>query len=245
MNLYTSGKYLEKNPTYHIEDSQYKCENFLKILKNNNFNFLDIKNIIDVGCGAGGILKNLSGKNLFNSNFIGYDINSDAITIAKANKNSEIKFYNQDYFTSNYYKKSDLVICADVFEHVDDETNFLKKLLNGSKYFLFNIPLDISLLTLLRKNCFKHTYNNVGHIHFYSKYSVLLKLEYCGFKIIDTIYAKNRLEHFTKDNISLKRILVMMPQYVIDKVSEDLSCSIFGGYSLVVLSENPNFNQLK
>ncbi|MDC0616160.1 hypothetical protein OAO77_02165 [Candidatus Pelagibacter sp.] len=31
--LYTSGEYILKNPTYHIEDSKFKSNNFIKILK--------------------------------------------------------------------------------------------------------------------------------------------------------------------------------------------------------------------
>ena len=241
MKLYTSKEYINKNPTYHVEDSKFKSDNFIKILKKNNFNSNKIKNIVDVGCGAGKILKFIKESNLFNSNYFGYDINKSAIEIAS--QNSEIKFYNEDYFSSEHYKKNDLAICADVFEHLDDEVKFLKNLLNGSKYFLFNIPLEISLLTLLRKNLFKESFNSVGHIHFYSKYSALLKLEYCGFNIIDKIYAKNRLLHFTKENLSLKKLLAIPPQYIIDKFSEDIACAIFGGYSLVVLAENPNFRQ--
>ena len=242
MSIYTDGKYLEKNPTYHIEDSSYKCRNFVKILKKSNLDFKTIKSIVEVGCGAGGILKHLYKSNIFNSEYIGLDINNDAIKIAKKNNISKIKFYNQDYFTSNYYKNSDLIICADVFEHIDENISFLKKLLTGGKYFLFNIPLEISLLTLIRKDfVFRHSFNEVGHLHFYSKYTALILLEYCGFEIIDNSYAKNRLEHSNKNEITLAKFLVMLPQYLIDKLSEDLSSSIFGGNSLVVLCKNPNF----
>ena len=39
MNLYTSSRYLKKNPTYHSEDSLYKYNNFIKILKKNKIPF--------------------------------------------------------------------------------------------------------------------------------------------------------------------------------------------------------------
>tara|TARA_S200000501_G_C20857470_1_gene758316 strand:- start:2772 stop:3281 length:510 start_codon:yes stop_codon:yes gene_type:complete len=155
---------------------------------------------------------------------------------------SNSRFYNQDYFTSNYFKKSDLIICADVFEHIYDYTDFLKKLLTDSRYFLFHIPLEISLLTLIRKDSFfRYNFSTIRHIHFYTKYTALLLLEYCVFKIIDNFFAKNRIEYFNKNKISFKRELDMFPQCFIDKLNEYLSCSIFSGYSLVFLCENLNF----
>jgi hypothetical protein len=113
----------------------------------------------------------------------------------------------------------------------------LKKLLNQSKYFLFNIPLDISLISLIRKNIFRQKFNDVGHIHFYSKYSILLQLEYCGYQIIDNIYAKNRLEYFSKKKFSIKSFLILPFQFLFDLINEDLACAIFGGYSLVVMAK--------
>jgi SAM-dependent methyltransferase len=240
MNLYTSPKYLKKNPTYHSEDSLYKYNNFIKILKKNYFNFKKVKRITDIGCGIGEVLKYLQKDKLFvNSDLIGYDINKHAIKIAK--KNSSIKFVCKNYIKFSKNKKSDLLICADVIEHIEDNISFLKKLLNRSKYFLFNIPLDISLISLIRKNIFKKKFNDVGHIHFYSKYSVLLKLEYCGYKIIDNIYAKNRLDDFLKKKNSVKKFLILPFQFLLDMVNEDLACAIFGGYSLVVIAKNSKY----
>ena len=48
----------------------------------------------------------------------------------------------------NYY---DLILCIDVFEHVEDYIGFLKTLKNKSKYHIFNIPLDMCALKVLEK----------------------------------------------------------------------------------------------
>ena len=53
-------------------------------------------------------------------------------------------FYADDMF--NNTKFYDLIICADVFEHVEDYYGFLEKISKKAKYILFNIPLDINLL---------------------------------------------------------------------------------------------------
>ena len=196
-NLYTSKDYSLKNPSYHIEDSLFKSKNFIKLLKINKFNFNEIKNVIDVGCGAGEILKELKKSNYFNVNtkFSGYDINKEIIKYANKNTDENINFYSDDYFECELYKKSDLIICADVYEHIDDYMGFLKKLSLGGKFFLFNIPLDISFRSILSKKFIKNNFDTYGHIHFFNKNIAKLILNYCGYETIDTMYAKNFLEH--------------------------------------------------
>lgn len=235
-NLYTTGKYIKQNPGYHIEDSEFKSNNFIKILKKNDFNFHQIHNVIDVGCGAGIILKIFQNSNLFNNktNFKGFDINNEIINFANKEKNKTLNFYCEDFFKSNSYGESDLIICADVYEHIEDYIGFLKKLLPSGKFFLFNIPLDISVRTLLTNKVINENFKKVGHLHFFNKNIARSLLEYCNYDIIDTLYAKNFLALKKK---SFKQKLLSIPVKIFDKISEDLSASIFGGYSLVVLAK--------
>jgi hypothetical protein len=51
--IYTQGEYFEKNQTWHIEDSPWKTEQLMKIIKRNQ---LQPTSICEVGCGAGEIL---------------------------------------------------------------------------------------------------------------------------------------------------------------------------------------------
>jgi len=242
-NIYLSGEYTNKNSSYHIEDSVYKWNNFQKILSRSGIDFKSFKNIVEVGCGAGQIITNAKKSSMFNNcNFVGHDINPDAINIAKK-LNGSISFINKDFFDSDLFGKTDLLICADVFEHIENSHEFLKKLADGSKYLLFNIPLDINLLSLLRQeSIFSNFYKNLGHLHFYSKKTALLILEHSGINIIDHSYAKFRLSHFPKGSLTIKRILSILPQKIIDLISEDLACVLMGGYSLVVLAKKKSKN---
>ncbi len=54
--IYTSGEYLAKNPTWHIEDSSWKAMQIIRMIAQNH---LAPKTICEVGCGAGEILKQL------------------------------------------------------------------------------------------------------------------------------------------------------------------------------------------
>ena len=55
-DLYLSGKYSEKNPTYHIEHSPFKAQQILKMV---NKHGLHPGSVCDVGCGAGEVLRQL------------------------------------------------------------------------------------------------------------------------------------------------------------------------------------------
>ena len=61
-----------------------------------------------------------------NCEFEGYDINQDAINLAKKNS-SNVKFL-KERFIILAKKKRDLIIAADVFEHVENSYNFLSSL---------------------------------------------------------------------------------------------------------------------
>jgi ubiquinone/menaquinone biosynthesis C-methylase UbiE len=234
---YKSGQYLENNPTYHIEDSKFKSSNFIKILKKNEFNFNKITNVVDIGCGAGEVIKNIQLTNYFNKNtkFYGFDVNKKIIDLANKDINKNLEFISEDFLNSNFITKTDLIICADVFEHVDDYIGFLKKLSHKSNFFLFNIPLDISLRTLLFDDLINKNFNKVGHLHFFNKNIIKLILNFCNYQILDMIYAKNFLNHVKKNTI--KKILATIPIKVLDHLNEDLCAKIFGD-SLVCLAKS-------
>ena len=236
INRYISGDYTKKNHSYHIEDSEFKWKNFLNILKKSNFNFDAINSITDIGCGVGQIIIEAKKSNLFNSKciFEGYDLNPDAIQLAKKNY-EQISFNNEDFINLNTTKK-DLIIVADVFEHIQDPYNFLSKLKEKGDFFLFNIPLEISLFSMIRtKNIFKESYSNVGHLHFYTKRTSLLLLKSIGIDVINYNLVNNRFQDF-KNKKNLRSLPINILQYLLGLFSKNLACSIFGGYSLVVLA---------
>ena len=104
-NIYISGKYIEERPSWHSEDSKWKAEKILELIKRNS---LKPKYITEVGCGVGEILsslhQNMSAYCIFN----GYDISPLAIKKAKLIENPRLMFHNEDVLDSKFTKKSDL-----------------------------------------------------------------------------------------------------------------------------------------
>ena len=84
MDRYLSGDY-KKNHSYHIEDSAFKWKNLFNILKKSQLQTETINSITDIGCGAGQMLIEAKKSKIFNKQCVleGYDINSDAIKLAK------------------------------------------------------------------------------------------------------------------------------------------------------------------
>lgn len=239
-DLYTSSEYALKNPSYHEEDSKFKWKNFEKCLKNaSNKNLLEYKSIhsiVEIGCGTGGILKSLQESDFYNSkmNIEGWDINPSAIEICKS-RFPDIPFFNGDLLEND--KKYDLLICADVFEHVEDQFKFLKKLIKKSNFFIFNIPIELHLLSMLRgKRILKRSFDRYGHINFYSTSSAKLILELSGFQIIISRFARDRTSNFLS-NLNFKKLISSFPQLILENIDPYFSSVIMGDH-LVVLAKN-------
>src|SRR5688500_14419262 len=183
-NIYTDGNYQEKNPTWHVEDSPWKANHILNILKRNN---LQPKSVCEVGCGAGEILIQLYNQMPEYVQFYGYEISPQGFDLCKGRENNRVKFYLKDLVLENeaYF---DVLLVIDVFEHVEDYLGFLKKINIKSKYKIFHIPLDLSLQRVLRINSILTAREQLGHIHYFTKETALAALEDTGYKIIDYFY---------------------------------------------------------
>jgi len=242
-NLYKTKEYIEYNPSYHEEDSSHKWNNFEKCINNSleisQLKLNTIKEICEIGCGTGGILANLKNSFIFSKSVSieGWDISPDAIKIAKQ-KYPKINFFNKDLLKED--KEYDLIICADVFEHIENVHYFLRELKKKSKYFLFNIPLESNLSTMLRgKNLLHRSFKLNGHVHFFSASSAKFFLELAGYEIINEKFAKNRTKLFLR-NLNLKNFLITFPQYIIESINPYISSVLFGDSLVIFAKGNKN-----
>jgi SAM-dependent methyltransferase len=223
-----NGKYLQDNPTWHVEDSPWKAKQIFKMLKRNP---IEPKSIVEVGCGVGEILNQLYQVMPNDTNFIGYDISIDAISLAKSRKNERLHFKQENFLETNY--KHDLLLMIDVFEHVDDYLGFIRACKNKSKYAIFHIPLDINVLGILRNVPIK-TRKAVGHLHYFTKHTALATLVDCGYEILDSFYTAGMLE---LPNKKLKSKIAAIPRKIMYRINKDSAVTLLGGYSLLVLAK--------
>jgi SAM-dependent methyltransferase len=231
-NLYTSKKsdYLKNNSTWHAEDSSWKAEQIFKMII---LNELGPINIVEIGCGAGGILVQLQLllKNQ-NNTYEGYDISPDAFELSKGKSNPSLRFHNEDLLTKeNVF--FDLCLIIDVFEHVDNYINFIDQCGRKATYKIYHIPLDIHVSALLRNNLIEAR-NLTGHIHYFTKETALTTLADSGQEILDYFYTPGAIE---LPGASLKTKIANLLRRLLFKISPDLTVRLIGGYSLMVLTK--------
>jgi ubiquinone/menaquinone biosynthesis C-methylase UbiE len=102
---------------------------------------VDIKNVLEIGCGVGIVTSNLSGK--YNLNIIGIDIDSGQIESAKKyhTENENLKFSEADAANLPFGNKQfDMVVSQNVFHHINKWDSVIKEIsrvLKPGGYFIF------------------------------------------------------------------------------------------------------------
>ena len=225
---YVSGEYLEKNPTWDDEDSPWKAAKVLEILRRNR---VRCETIVDVGCGAGGVLASLGGE-LPGTRFFGYEISPDAAAFWKRHSNLGITFRVGD-FLAEETEKFDLLLLLDVFEHVPDPFDFLSSLRDRAEHFIFHIPLDLSAVSVAREKPLLYVRRKVGHIHYYTRGLALALLNECGYEILDWAYTGAA---FSAPQSGIMAKFARLPRRILYALNRDFGVRLLGGDTLVVLA---------
>ncbi len=227
---YNDGVYLQNNQSWHVEDSPWKAEQIDKIFSRNN---LKVENVCEVGCGAGEILKQLSQKPSFDGvKFLGYEVSQDAFELCKERESDSVSFKLSDILNETEVSY-DLLLCIDVFEHVDNYMAFLRSIRTKSEYKIFHIPLDLSVNSLLR-NRLIYSRNSVGHLHYFTPTTALATLEDCGYDIVDSMFTASFADLPPK---TLKAKAAKLPRHILYKLSPMVMSTLLGGCSLMVLAK--------
>ena len=164
--------------------------------------------------------------------FSGYELSPDVQhLIEQREKITNLNFYNENLFEQD--KRYNLVVCLDVFEHVEDYYGFLKSLKNTGDKFIFNIPLDMNVVKILTSGI-EYAREEVGHLHYFSQYTAVETLKDCGYKIRSANLSVAFLK-LTPRNI---RQAVILPIRLLSLLfGKNFSAKFFGGISLVVYAE--------
>jgi cyclopropane fatty-acyl-phospholipid synthase-like methyltransferase len=228
-DIYTTQHYAELNPTWHEEDSPWKAAQIEAIIRDNG---LDLQTLCEIGCGTGEILLNLS-RAFPDGSFAGFEISPHAYQRAKLKETKKVIFSLKNALEEEHLF-FDIVVIADVIEHVEDYISFIKALKKCGRHKIFHIPLDISVQSVLRGWPIMNLRANVGHLHYFFKETAIATLEDCGYKILDVRYTASRLE---LPNQALTSRLMRLPRKLLFSINPNLAVRLLGGYSLLVLAE--------
>jgi hypothetical protein len=224
---YKDGTYLQKNQSWHVEDSAWKAKQVATILDKNS---LHPTTICEVGCGAGEILKQLSVA-LPDAAFFGYERSPQAFELCKTRESEKVRFRCNDLLQEEVH--FDCLLCMDVFEHVEDYLGFLKALRSKATYKVFHIPLDISVLSILRGYIMDQR-RQLGHLHYFTPETALATLTHCGYKLLDSRYTTAFLDLPRRSLIGK----CAQPIYrMLHAVAPDPTVKLLGLSSYLVLAE--------
>jgi SAM-dependent methyltransferase len=229
VNIYNEGTYLGLNANWHQEDSPYKAGLVGALLER-----LSAGTVLEVGCGAGEVI-NLLSQRLPSVRFRGYDISADAAAFWVGKESPNLSFSRGDLIETD--EKADVVLCLDVFEHVEDYMGFLKKLKSHGTHFIFNVPMDMCVMKLLT-NGLKHARHEVGHLHYFNEWSAKATLEDCGYAIESARLSPAFLKVPPRN---VRQVLAVVPRVAAHfLLGGRLACRLLGGYSLLVMAKAAN-----
>ena len=233
-DFYTGGGYSINVPSMHVEHSPWKVEQIIKIIRKNNIT--QINSIADVGCGAGEVLNGVSKYMPSEVKYFGYEISPDAYNMCLKIKNDRILFSNKDILKEDGYIY-DVVMSIDVIEHIEDYMGFLRKLKTKGRWFIFHIPLEISMNTAFRTKALLKGRKSVGHIHYFTKDTAIAALEDTGYKIVDYFYTAGLIEFANLKRVRLGTKILKIPRLLLFLLNQDLAVKTLGGFSLLVLAK--------
>lgn len=228
--IYRDGSYLERNPSWHMEESPFKVRQIRRMLQRCR---LAPKTICDVGCGAGVVLAELQPYLPSDCICLGYDVSPDAIAMCNGRSNKNLSFRLCDIRHDGSDAFFDLLLMLDVFEHVEDYMGLVRDVRSKAHYKLFHIPLDLSVQAVARRNGLLRRRDDHAHLHYFSKETALRTLTDVGYTLVEHFYTPRCIE--LGDRIVQK--LARTPRKCCFAFAPDLTVRFLGGYSLMVLAE--------
>ncbi len=213
----------ETGGNWHLDDSPFKAAQVLKMLDRNQIRPLSV---MEIGCGAGGILANLAKQMGRETSFTGYEISPDAHALSKQFESENVRSVLGEPWGE---PRADLVLAMDVIEHIEDCFGFLRKVRQQGDYKIYHIPLDIHCSSALRDS-FMNAWNSVGHIHVFSRSIAMQMLRDTGHEILDWFYTPGALE---LGKFKFRTFLANIPRRILP---QSLAARLLGGFSLLVLA---------
>jgi 2-polyprenyl-3-methyl-5-hydroxy-6-metoxy-1,4-benzoquinol methylase len=229
-DIYRSGAYHDRAPSWHVEESAGKAREILHLLRSHH---LTPHTICEVGCGAGEVLRQLQTELPGDCELIGYDISPQALELARARENVRLHFHLGDFRTDDT-RIYDMLLVLDVLEHLEDYFTFLRMLKARAAHKVFFFPLDLSVQTVIRPHGLLHTRDAFAHLHYFTKETALRTLQDTGYSVLDAVYTSDALDSPTH---LLGRRLLKWPRKAAFAINHDLAAHLLGGYRLLVLAQ--------
>jgi SAM-dependent methyltransferase len=224
--MYRDGEYVRRHPTWHVEDSPWKAQQAIKILKRNS---IAPRTIAEVGCGAGEVIRRVS-LAFPDARCQGFEISPDAFEKTRGRENENLTYHLSDVLQTT--ETFDLVLLMDVIEHVEDCFGFLRSIRQRTKYVVAHIPLDLSVLSLMIDTPMANR-RSAGHLHYFTTSTALALLTDTGYTVLDSFYPTGG--HFLP-NKGWRTRLISPLRAAGARIAPGWSAILLGGASIMVLA---------
>jgi SAM-dependent methyltransferase len=229
IDVYKDGSYLQKNPTWHVEEAPFKVKYILQLLRKNS---VQIHSVCEAGCGVGEVLRLLQLELSPDSDFTGFDISPQAHELSESRVNAKLRFKLAD-ITQQSGLSFDLLLVLDVVEHLEDYFSFLRAIRTFAHHKIFHFPLDLSVQAVVRKNGLLKRRRDHAHLHYFSKETVFETLKDTGYTVVDYFYAPRSNEI----GPNLVQKFLRVPRTALFAIHQDFAARLLGGYTLMILAE--------
>jgi len=175
--IYDDGTYLSTNPDWHSQDSDWKAQQLMSLFDSRILSALRRSGttIAEIGCGYGGVLaaaKEWLGTQCIRCEATGYDISKIACAEA-SRRHADIRIVCGEFPAA--HETYDLIILADVLEHVAGPGQLLRSASKRCRFLLLHIPLEANLYVRLLHGADYRSWlrHDRGHIHLFTKDSAI------------------------------------------------------------------------
>ncbi|MFQ5836129.1 MAG: class I SAM-dependent methyltransferase [bacterium] len=205
-------------------------------------------NIMDVGGGAGLILKevanHLESRKGMKINKIALDVSPELLEIQGSNNPGVMKLLNENIEnTSLKDKEIDITLMLDVLEHLRNPTLALKEVSRISKFVIFKVPLEKNLAWQVRElitlgGYRKWSIKTIGHVNIYNYSSLKKDIElYCGEVLLHSFTDARSLSLIhCRESVSFPRWLYYQIARATFKLSPRLCVFLFGDFVVMLVT---------
>jgi SAM-dependent methyltransferase len=184
---YKSGAYADQHSGWHIDDGPGKALDVWDGIEDAIAGLILQQktriSICEVGCGTGAILRSI--RALVEEKYpdlavdtMGIDIADCALEIGRR-EFPEIRLISGDFL--GLAEKFDIILFADVLEHLENPFAFMKHAEKLSSYMVVRQPLQGNI-GLFTKNLYPFAIDHWGHIQFFNYRNFQAIAAFCGWK---------------------------------------------------------------
>jgi hypothetical protein len=126
--------------------------------------------------------------------------------------------------------------CFRSTKHVPDYIGFLESLSHRAEWFIFHIPIDLSVQSINHKSAavleMRETY---GHLHAFTREMALATLADCGHEVVDHFYTDDHEIYGTPPRGLRPNLVYRLRRWLFGR-SPDLAVWLFDSFNTLVLA---------